>query len=164
MRILAMILLALLLAACKDPSESPQASSPEPVKAADPATAESISPRQPSSAGRSEDRDAVAAVVSALGDRVEVRYDRVRRNAAGVDERQLFMEVVADTVDEAEAIVITQLKAAGYKLGHRFEDDNGARQLYRGFDHQPIRTLARPMGVGPALKNPRATGSIYLRQ
>ncbi|KQY49816.1 hypothetical protein [Lysobacter sp. Root494] len=109
-------------------------------------------------------QDAVSAVVAALGDKVKVRYDRVGKNAAGADERQMFMEVVSGTVAEAEAIVTAQLMAAGYKAGHRFEDGNGARQLYRTRHGQPVRTLARPKGVGPALKDPKAIGSIYLKR
>jgi hypothetical protein len=138
--------------------------SPEPPQAAEPATATTAPAPQSPSVVQPAAQDAVTAVVAALGDKVKVRYDRVGKNASGADERQMFMEVVSGTVAEAEATVTAQLVAAGYKAGHRFEDGNGARQLYRTRNGQPVRTLARPKGVGPALKDSQAVGSIYLKR
>lgn len=154
MRILAMATAVLLLAACSGPSEPVQGA----VDGEKPAATAATPVPQPTS------QDAITAAVATLGGKVKVRYDRVGKNADGAEERQVFMEVVSGTVKEAETIMAAQLTTAGYKQGHRFEDGNGARQLYRTRTGLPIRSLARPKGVGPALKDPQATGSIYLKQ
>ncbi|MBB1059032.1 hypothetical protein [Marilutibacter spongiae] len=108
--------------------------------------------------------DAIDSVIAHLGDRVFVRYDRREDSAGQGSERQVFLEVVEGTLGDAEAVVSEDLVRAGYIVGKRREDANGARQLYRAREGKPIRTLAREKGVGPALKDPRAVASIYLKQ
>ncbi|MFC5577118.1 hypothetical protein ACFPOA_03695 [Lysobacter niabensis] len=154
-----LILLATLLACASCQQQSPSAPAEQPPAAtstAAPAPAQATE-KEPVKA------DAVSGLVAKLGDRVAVRYDRMNTKADGKAERQVFMEVVNGTLAEAEADVAEQLVAAGYIVGRRTEDKNGARQLFRMRGGDPVRTLARPKGVGPALKDDRAVGSIYLK-
>lgn len=155
-----LILLATLLACASCQQQSPSVPAEQPPAAtstAAPAPAQGATEKQPVKA------DAVSRLVAKLGDRVAVRYDRMNTKADGKAERQVFMEVVNGTLAEAEADVAEQLVAAGYIVGRRTEDKNGARQLFRMRGGDPVRTLARPKGVGPALKDDRAVGSIYLK-
>jgi hypothetical protein len=110
------------------------------------------------------DRDVLAGVVDRLGRRVVVRYDRQKEMVEGKMEHQVFLEVVEGSVPEAETMVSDQLVTHGYLIGHRFEDENGVRQLFRKRGGAPVRALSRVKGVGPALKDSRAVGSIYIKQ
>lgn len=93
-----------------------------------------------------------------------VRYDKVVPVKTGGNQRQVFVEMLGASSEQAEAATTSALKAAGFTAQRGKADADGVRIQYRKTGVKPINVLIRSKAAGPALQAPEATSSIYFRQ
>lgn len=104
-------------------------------------------------------------VLAAMGKdmKLDVSYDRIAHKTDG-SQRQVFIEVAGATDREDQAAVAKAFTAQGFKVYQGKDDQNGIRMSFKKTGVNEIHALIRNKGVGPSLKNPDGTSSIYLRQ
>lgn len=140
MRILSVILLVLLMAACNGPSESPQA------------MPDAVSP--PSSSQRVD--EAPVAVVPEAGGAIQVVgtslhlnfvhkvvYNRTSEPKPGVVQRQIFVQAFSASPGEVEADVVKALADAGFSVARQAPSSGGKRFDFRDSSGRKVSVLIR---------------------
>ena len=90
------------------------------------------------------------------------RFDRIRDAKNGGQERQVFVEMVGPTEEEAANRSARILEDLGYSSINRFGDKDGIRLSYKLEGEEPIRVLVRAREVHSKLNNENSTSSVYL--
>ena len=90
------------------------------------------------------------------------RFDRIRDAKNGGQERQVFVEMVGPTDEEAANNSARILEDLGYSSINRFGDGDGIRLSYELEGEKPIRVLVRSRRVHSKLNNENSTSSVYL--
>lgn len=138
MRILAMALVVLLVAACNGPSESPQA------------LPDVASP--PSSMQIDEAPVAVPVAVGAiqvgstslgLNFAHRIVYNRTTEPKPGVVQRQIFAQALSASPEEVEADVVKALTAAGFSIAKQMPSSGGKRFDFRDDSGRKVSVLIR---------------------
>lgn len=93
-----------------------------------------------------------------------VRYDRIRTLEDGTKQRQVFVEMLGATAEEADAHAMQVFEDAGFTVRRGLVDKNGIRLQYRKPGVESINALIRTAEAGPPLNDPAATSSFYIRQ
>lgn len=93
-----------------------------------------------------------------------IRYDRIRTLDNGTNERQVFVEMLGASAEDVDAHATEVFEQAGFTIRRGMVDENGIRLAYRKPGLEPINALIRSAESGPALNDPAATSSFYIRQ
>lgn len=89
------------------------------------------------------------------------RYDRVRDSRSG-RERQVYIEILGLSDQEAAELSTRVMNSLGLESGHSFGDENGVRLSFRAENGELIRILVRSRDAHANLLNDEATSSVYL--
>ncbi|MDH5835439.1 hypothetical protein [Luteimonas kalidii] len=156
--------LLVMLGACGIDKPPPAAPDTQPVEA------ETVSPESPArvSAEALPEKDPAALRLERFAEQLvadgkgHFRFNRIRDAKGGGKERQVFVEVVGLTDEQAADAAAQVLLGLGYEQGRRWSDENGVRIRFADVGDIPVSVLVRSREAHSGLNHDDSTASVYL--